>query len=44
MNNGTQDLSKQMLEKIRELDTRREESLATAEPEFAKLVGYEATS
>lgn len=40
MNNGTQDLSQQMLQKIRELDSRRAENLAAVEPEFAKLIGY----
>jgi MoaA/NifB/PqqE/SkfB family radical SAM enzyme len=44
MNNGTQDMSKQMLQKIHELDSRRNESLATVEPEFAKLIGYETAS
>jgi MoaA/NifB/PqqE/SkfB family radical SAM enzyme len=39
MNNGEQDMHQQMLEKIQELDTRRHESLATVEPEFAALVG-----
>ena len=44
MNNGKQDMSKKMLEKIRELDSRRNENLAVVEPEFAKLIGYEATT
>jgi hypothetical protein len=44
MNNGTQDMSKQMIQKIRELDTRRNENLTQVEPEFATLIGYEATT
>jgi hypothetical protein len=41
MNNGRQDMSEQMLKKIRELDTRRGENLVQVELEFAKLIGYE---
>jgi MoaA/NifB/PqqE/SkfB family radical SAM enzyme len=44
MHNGTQDMSELMLEKMRELDSRRNENLAQVEPEFAKLIGYEATT
>jgi organic radical activating enzyme len=44
MNNSKQDMSNQMLAKIRELDTRRNENLAQVEPEFATLIGYEATT
>jgi RNase adaptor protein for sRNA GlmZ degradation len=44
MNNGTQDMSEQMIKKMRELDTRRNENLAQVEPEFATLIGYETTS
>jgi MoaA/NifB/PqqE/SkfB family radical SAM enzyme len=40
MNNGKEDMSEQMLQKIHELDTRRTESLSIIEPEFAKLIGY----
>ncbi len=40
MNNSKQDMSNEMLEKIRELDTRRNESLVLVEPEFAKLINY----
>jgi MoaA/NifB/PqqE/SkfB family radical SAM enzyme len=40
MNNGTQDMSEQMLQKMRELDTRRNENLAVVQPEFAKLINY----
>jgi MoaA/NifB/PqqE/SkfB family radical SAM enzyme len=44
INNGKQDMSQLMLEKIRELDIRRKENLAQVEPEFATLIGYEATT
>jgi hypothetical protein len=40
MNNGTHDMSEQMIEKMRELDTRRNENLAQVEPDFAKLINY----
>jgi MoaA/NifB/PqqE/SkfB family radical SAM enzyme len=40
MNNGTQDMREQMIQKIYELDTRRNESLSIIEPEFAKLIEY----
>jgi hypothetical protein len=40
MNNSKQDMSEQMLQKIYELDTRRNESLSIIEPEFAKLIRY----
>ena len=41
MNNGVSDESGLMLAKMKELDARRNESLATVEPEFAKLINYE---
>ena len=44
MNNGTQDMSKRMLEEIRKIDARRNENLASVEPEFATLIGYEVTT
>jgi len=44
MNNGRQDLSEQMLAEIRKVDLRRNENLARVEPEFAILIGYEATT
>ena len=44
MNNGTQDMSELMIKKIHELDLRRNENLAQVEPEFATLIGYEATT
>jgi MoaA/NifB/PqqE/SkfB family radical SAM enzyme len=42
MNNGKSLDGTQMLTKIRELDSRRQENLANVEPEFAQLIGYEA--
>jgi MoaA/NifB/PqqE/SkfB family radical SAM enzyme len=44
MNQGSQDMSELMVKKIREVDQRRNENLAVVEPEFAKLIGYEATT
>jgi MoaA/NifB/PqqE/SkfB family radical SAM enzyme len=40
INNGKQDMSQLMLEKIRELDHRRKENLFEVQPEFAKLINY----
>ena len=40
MNNGKQDMGEQMIQKIRELDIRRNENLADVEPEFAALIKY----
>ena len=44
MNNGRLDMSERMLAEIRRVDQRRNENLATVEPEFATLIGYEATT
>jgi MoaA/NifB/PqqE/SkfB family radical SAM enzyme len=44
MNNGQQDLSQKMLEKITELDIRRNETLAQVAPDFATLIGYETSA
>jgi len=41
MNNGLSDNSGLMLLKMRELDSRRNESLLTVAPEFAELIGYQ---
>jgi hypothetical protein len=41
MNNGNEDLSKQMIAEIRKVDLRRNENLAQVEPELASLIGYE---
>jgi hypothetical protein len=37
-------MSELMVKKIREVDQRRNENLAVIEPEFAQLIGYEATT
>jgi MoaA/NifB/PqqE/SkfB family radical SAM enzyme len=41
MNNGTQDMSEQMIKKMRELDIRRNENLTQVEPEFSRLINYD---
>jgi len=40
MNNGPDSDGKLLLEKIRELDFRRNENIAQVEPEFAQLINY----
>jgi hypothetical protein len=40
MNNGSSLDGSEMLEKMKELDSRRGQSLATAAPELANLIGY----
>ena len=44
MNNGRQDMSEKMIAEIKRVDSRRNENLAEVEPEFAALIGYEATT
>lgn len=44
MNNGKENMSKRMLDEIHKVDSRRCENLAQVEPEFATLIGYEATT
>jgi len=41
MNNGLVDMCKQTVEKIQQVDQRRQERLSTVAPELAALIGYE---